>query len=149
MTELLRIIEQLRERESRLKTELLEYKQLKESVAILPFLEDEIARSDNELERYSEKNDSLESENERLRREMDMLHCKFFEQKAKNEENLKNIEQLEGEILELRKAQMEKENQEILKSQRFQHQGTIDASCKSNREEFEEKCITIGALQCK
>ncbi|XP_074338552.1 protein INCREASED PETAL GROWTH ANISOTROPY 1-like isoform X2 [Apium graveolens] len=143
VTALLRVIEQLRERESRLKTELLEYKILKESVAILPFLEEEIARRDNELGQYSEKIDSLESENERLRREMDMLHCKFFEHEAENEENKKIIEQLEGEISELRKAQAEKESEEMMKSQRFQHQGAVDASCKSNVGKKLKKSVSL------
>lgn len=127
VTELLHIIEALRERESRLKTELLEYKLLKESVQIVPFLEDEIIRRDTDMGQYSRKIDCLESENERLRRQMDMLHCKFFEQEKENEEYKKNVEQLEGEISKLRKAQMEKESQEM-NSQRFQ----FHASCKSN-----------------
>ncbi|PPD78447.1 hypothetical protein GOBAR_DD24641 [Gossypium barbadense] len=44
VTELLRLVEELRDRESRLKTELLEHKLLKESVSIVPLLENDIAK---------------------------------------------------------------------------------------------------------
>jgi len=43
VAELFRLVEQLRESESRLKTELLEHKLLKESIAIVPVLEREIS----------------------------------------------------------------------------------------------------------
>ena len=50
VTELLRVIEDLRERESLLKTELLGHKLLKESVAIVPVLESEISSKNAEIE---------------------------------------------------------------------------------------------------
>ncbi|CBI30666.3 unnamed protein product, partial [Vitis vinifera] len=65
VTELLRLVEELRERESRLKTELLEQKLLKESVAILPVLENEITAKEGEIEKCVKKIEGLEGENER------------------------------------------------------------------------------------
>ena len=76
MTELLRLVEDLRERESRLKTELLEHKLLKESVAIVPVLENEISNREAELERASRRIEGLEAENERLRTEMEEMKVK-------------------------------------------------------------------------
>ncbi|WOH11925.1 hypothetical protein DCAR_0831421 [Daucus carota subsp. sativus] len=124
VTELLHIIEELRERESRLKTELLEYKLLKESVAILPFLEEEIARRDADIGEYIKNIESLESENGRLRREMEMLQSKYFEEETENERYKKNIEQ------ELTKAKMEK----TITSRRLRVQEAVDVDehCKAN-----------------
>ena len=50
VTELLRVVEDLRERESLVKTELLGLKLLKESVAIVPVLESEISSKNAEIE---------------------------------------------------------------------------------------------------
>ena len=50
VTELLRVVEDLRERESLLKTELLGHKLLKESLAIVPVLESEISSKNSEIE---------------------------------------------------------------------------------------------------
>ena len=76
VTELLRLVEDLRERESRLKTELFEHKLLKESVAIVPVLENEISNREAELERASRRIEGLEAENERLRTEMEEMKVK-------------------------------------------------------------------------
>ncbi|KAF2305250.1 hypothetical protein GH714_003340 [Hevea brasiliensis] len=70
VAELLRLVEELRDRESRLKTELLEFKLLKESVAIVPALENEISTKNAELEKALKNIECLESENERLRTEL-------------------------------------------------------------------------------
>ncbi|KAL6529750.1 hypothetical protein OROGR_015373 [Orobanche gracilis] len=74
VTDFLRLVEELRERESRLKTELLEHKLLKESVAILPVLESEISSKNLEIQRSRKTIERLEAENERLRHENEFLH---------------------------------------------------------------------------
>lgn len=140
VTELLRLVEELRERESRLKTELLEQKLLKESVAILPVLENEITTKEGEIERCLKKIEGLEGENERLMREVEELNAKMEEERREGEGKLKA---LEAEVAELKKAASERsraeskalwnetgESDELSSSQRFQ--GLIDASGKSN-----------------
>jgi hypothetical protein len=67
VTELLRLVEELRERESLLKTKLLGPKLLKESVAIVPVLENEIYAKDAELEWAAKQIDGLEVDNQSLR----------------------------------------------------------------------------------
>ncbi|XP_037473634.1 protein CHUP1, chloroplastic-like [Triticum dicoccoides] len=62
--ELARLVEELQERESRLRTELLEHKILKETVVIVPFLETELGRCRDAMSR-------LQAENARLRAELD------------------------------------------------------------------------------
>ncbi|CAL5412337.1 unnamed protein product [Camellia sinensis] len=116
VTELLRLVEELRERESLLKTELLEFKLLKESVSILPILESEIASKDAEIDRNARKIECLEVENERLRQDLELLHMKTLEEKREYERRFKAME---AEIVELSSS-----------SQRFQ--GLIDVSVKSN-----------------
>ncbi|WVZ99674.1 hypothetical protein U9M48_044937 [Paspalum notatum var. saurae] len=69
--DLARLVEELRERESRLRTELLEHKILKETVAIVPFLETELAAKSSELGRCRDALARLEAENARLRAELD------------------------------------------------------------------------------
>ncbi|KAK1274866.1 hypothetical protein QJS04_geneDACA011000 [Acorus gramineus] len=140
VAELLRVVEELRERESRLRTELLEHKILKETVAIVPFLEKEIAFKDEDLAKASLEIDALKAENERLRREIEMLMRKIDDGEAKD---LK-LKEMETEIENLKKAVSERERSEqkgllcrdsgevddCSSSQRFQ--GLIDASAKSS-----------------
>ncbi|KAE8714992.1 Detected protein of confused Function [Hibiscus syriacus] len=71
ITDLLLLVEELRERESRLKTELLEHKLLKESVAIVPVLENEIVFKNAELERALEEVEEERGEREKKVREME------------------------------------------------------------------------------
>ncbi|KAI3732021.1 hypothetical protein L1987_63217 [Smallanthus sonchifolius] len=92
VAELLHLVEELRERESRLRTELLEQKLLKESVAILPILEKEISRKDSEINRSAKMIECLEAENERLRQDVEMLHLKLTEQKKEFESRVKDLE---------------------------------------------------------
>ncbi|KAK9051656.1 hypothetical protein SSX86_028284 [Deinandra increscens subsp. villosa] len=92
VTELLHLVEQLRERESRLRTELLEQKLVKESVAMLPILENEISRKDSEINRSEKMIECLEAENERLRQEVEILHSKLIEQKREFENRIKDLE---------------------------------------------------------
>ncbi|CAM0881913.1 unnamed protein product [Alopecurus aequalis] len=95
---LLRAIEQLQERESRLRVELLEHKILKETVAIVPFLEAELAAKSNELERYKAAAVRLESENMRLCAELDAAVLEVTSRKQR-------IVQMEKEMTDLRKQQ--------------------------------------------
>ncbi|GAV71074.1 hypothetical protein CFOL_v3_14568 [Cephalotus follicularis] len=122
VTDLLRLVEDLRERESRLKTEILEHKLLKESVAIVPVLEQQIATKNHDIERSGRKISSLESENERLKREIKEMKVKLEEVKRDNEEKMKNME---AEISELKKT-----SDELSSSQRFQ--GLVEVSVRSN-----------------
>ncbi|KAI3827895.1 hypothetical protein L1987_01984 [Smallanthus sonchifolius] len=92
VAELLHVVEQLRESESRLRTELLEQKLLKESVAILPLLENEISRKDSEITRSKKMIECLEAENEKLRQEVEMLHLKLTEQKCEISNRIKDLE---------------------------------------------------------
>uniref|UniRef100_A0A453F4V7 Uncharacterized protein n=1 Tax=Aegilops tauschii subsp. strangulata TaxID=200361 RepID=A0A453F4V7_AEGTS len=93
---LLRAIEQLQERESRLRVELLEQKILRETVAIVPFLEAELAAKSSEVERYKESAARLESENMRLCAELDAAALEVTSRKQR-------IVQMEKEMAELRK----------------------------------------------
>ncbi|XP_047057085.1 protein CHUP1, chloroplastic-like [Lolium rigidum] len=95
---LLRAIEQLQERESRLRVELLEQKILKETVAIVPFLEAELAAKSSDLERYRESAVRLESENMRLCAELDAAVLEATSRKQR-------IVQMEKDMAELRKQQ--------------------------------------------
>ncbi|KAK1424792.1 hypothetical protein QVD17_20130 [Tagetes erecta] len=114
VAELLHLVEELRERESRLRTELLEQKLVNESVAILPVLENEILKKDNEISRSGKMIECLEAENEKLRQEVEMLHLKLTEQKREFECRIKDMENISGS------------------SQRFQFQQLMDISGKSN-----------------
>uniref|UniRef100_A0A2N9HQH3 Protein CHUP1, chloroplastic n=1 Tax=Fagus sylvatica TaxID=28930 RepID=A0A2N9HQH3_FAGSY len=134
VTELLRVVEDLRERESRLKTELLGHKLLKESVAIVPVLENEISTKNAELDRAAKRIESLEIENRRLIMELEELKKKLEEEK---EENEKKVKAMEVEISELKKTASDRnrtelilESDELSSSQRFQ--GLMEVSVKSN-----------------
>ncbi|XP_023003548.1 protein CHUP1, chloroplastic-like [Cucurbita maxima] len=134
VTELLQLVEELRDREARLKTDLLEHKLLKESVAIVPMLENEIATKDAEIERASKRILFLEAENERLRVEVEEVKQSVEEQRRESQERVKAME---GEIAELKKMALDRrrmelilENDELSASQRFQ--GLMEVSGKSN-----------------
>ncbi|KAK2984198.1 hypothetical protein RJ640_017311 [Escallonia rubra] len=141
VTELLHLVEELRERESLLKTELLEQKLLKESVAILPVLENEIAVRDTEIDRSARKIECLEEENERLRQEVETLHTNLSEQKKDNE---LRVTALESKISKLKKLLTEREHEELSSSQRFQ--GLVDVSVKSSLIKNLKKSATLASL---
>ncbi|KAL5231956.1 hypothetical protein ABZP36_030732 [Zizania latifolia] len=94
--ELVRLVEELQERESRLRTELLEHKILKETVAIVPFLETELAAKSSELGRCKDALTRLESENARLRAALEAAV-------ACSRENEQRILEMERQMTELRK----------------------------------------------
>ncbi|KAL0407412.1 UNVERIFIED_CONTAM: protein CHUP1, chloroplastic [Sesamum latifolium] len=109
VTELIRLVEELRDRESRLKTELLEQKLLKESVAILPVLENEISNKDSEIERSRKKIECLEVENERLRHENEFLHMELSKQNHKYEEKIKYMQ---AELSDIKRAVAERQQEQ-------------------------------------
>lgn len=69
VSELRRQVEELREREALLKTEVLELKLLRESVSVIPLLESHIADKNGEIEEFRKETARLAEENERLRRD--------------------------------------------------------------------------------
>ncbi|XP_025690205.1 protein INCREASED PETAL GROWTH ANISOTROPY 1 isoform X1 [Arachis hypogaea] len=101
VAELLRLVESLRESESRLKTELLEHKLLKESLAIVPVLENELVARDTEVERSKKRVQELEEENEKLKSELRELKLRMEEEKKKSD---KRTKALEDEIAKLKKT---------------------------------------------
>ncbi|MBA0724200.1 hypothetical protein Golax_020907, partial [Gossypium laxum] len=139
VTELLRLVEELRDRESRLKTELLEHKLLKESVSIVPLLENDIAVKKTELERALKEMENLRNENEKLRTEVEEMKGKVEEERKEKE---RKVREMESEISELKKmvtshpvcngkAEVFGENEDLLSSsQRFN--GLVEVSAKSN-----------------
>ncbi|OIW10147.1 hypothetical protein TanjilG_27898 [Lupinus angustifolius] len=101
VTELLRLVDSLRESESRLKMELLEHKLLKESIAIVPVLENEIETRESEIERRKKRIEDVEAENERLKNELHELKLRMEEEKRESERKMKA---LKNEIAELKKT---------------------------------------------
>ncbi|KAM7530613.1 hypothetical protein LguiB_034023 [Lonicera macranthoides] len=122
VAELLHLVEQLRESESRLKTELLEQKLLKESVSILPVLENEISVKNSKIQRSEKKIELLETENESLRQEVEMLHTRLSQEKIVNEHRV-NAMAVEISELKIKLAEREGESR---------YQGLIDVAGKSN-----------------
>ncbi|CAN6912990.1 hypothetical protein Bca4012_087340 [Brassica carinata] len=117
--ELRRQVEELREREALLKTEVLQLKLLRESVSVIPLLESQIAEKNGELEDSRKETARLAEENERLRREVVMSE----EVRRESERREKEMES------ELRKL-VSSEDHALSVSQRFQ--GLMDASAKSS-----------------
>lgn len=108
VSELLRLVEELKESESRLKTELLEQKLLRESVAIVPVLENVISSKDSEIERSRKKIGCLEAENERLREENEFLHMELSRQNQIYEEKIKHMQ---AELSDIKSAVAERERE--------------------------------------
>jgi hypothetical protein len=96
VADLLKVIEDLQERESRLRTELIEQKIMRETVAIVPFLEAELDRSKESVKR-------LEMENLVLREEVELLRSK----EERYREMQKEIECLKNKIEAQRRDQDE------------------------------------------
>ncbi|KAL2473679.1 Tetratricopeptide repeat (TPR)-like superfamily protein [Forsythia ovata] len=109
VTELLRLVEELRERESLLKTELLEQKLLRASAAIVPVLENEISIKDSEIERSKKKIQCLEAENDTLREEVEVLHIELSKQNQKYEEK---IMAMQVELSDIKKSFEERQREE-------------------------------------
>ncbi|KAL3617050.1 hypothetical protein CASFOL_039444 [Castilleja foliolosa] len=107
-SELHRLVDELRASESRLKTELLEQKLRRESVAIVPVLENVISNKDWEIERSRKKIECLEEENARLRLENEFLHTELSKQNEKYEEKIKFMQ---AELLEIKRIAEETERE--------------------------------------
>ncbi|XP_010439837.1 PREDICTED: protein CHUP1, chloroplastic-like [Camelina sativa] len=125
VSELRRQVEELREREALLKTEVLELKLLRESVSVIPLLESQIAEKSGEVESLRKETARLADENETLRREFDRSEEMRRESERREKET-------EAEIVELRKLVVSSESDDhaLSNSQRFQ--GLMDVSAKSN-----------------
>lgn len=145
VAELLRLVEELRNRESRLKTELLEHKLLKESIAILPALESEISIKDCEIERFRKKIECLEVENERLRNENEFLHMELSKQNHKYEEK---IQYMQAELSDIKRAVAEQE--ETTSSSSSTTPKLIDVTNNYHKSNFAakvlRKCVTQNSI---
>ncbi|GLT97233.1 hypothetical protein SLE2022_148060 [Rubroshorea leprosula] len=111
VTELLRLVEELRDRESKLKTQLLEFKLLKESVAIVPVLENEIDVKNAELERVLKENEDLKCEKEALEKEMEEMKREIEAERKGREQKMRELEAEVAE-LETRRKESEKKQRE-------------------------------------
>ncbi|KAH1056009.1 hypothetical protein J1N35_034074 [Gossypium stocksii] len=140
VTELLRLVEELRERESRLRTELLEHKLLKESVAIVPVLENEIVVKNAELGRALEEIEGLREKNAMLKTEVEEMKGKIEEEKEEKEKKVREMEEEIAELMETvsssssdrnSKAEITAETDELISSSQ-QFQGFVEVSVKSN-----------------
>lgn len=128
------MVEELRESESRLKTELLEHKLLKESIAIVPVLENEITARETEIQKSKRRTEETEAENERLRKELQELKLRMEEEKRESDRKMKA---LEDEIAELKKTASDcgsnrtesslQSDEQFSSSQRFQGLGEVYA----------------------
>ncbi|KAL9236826.1 hypothetical protein vseg_011452 [Gypsophila vaccaria] len=85
VAELLQLVEELRDRESRLKTELVELKLLREAASIVPALEAEIGRKTSQIDRLLNRVAELVAENEKLVAEREVIKASFeAEMRAKD-----------------------------------------------------------------
>ncbi|XP_074574549.1 protein INCREASED PETAL GROWTH ANISOTROPY 1-like [Curcuma longa] len=139
--ELLRLVEELRETESSLRAQLLEQKTLSENVAVVPYLEKEIAEKNDELALAGELIRRLEAEKRALRDEVEGLSFMLRSGEEEGRRREKVIADLEAKLEELRKTVLEhgiRESRPVVEgevdgrssSQRLQ--GLIDASVRSN-----------------
>ncbi|KAH0449643.1 hypothetical protein IEQ34_020335 [Dendrobium chrysotoxum] len=134
VADLIRLVEELQEKESRLRTELLEQKILKETVAVVPFLEKEVTAKNDELDRIKKGAEGLEAENRVLRMEVETLLAKIREfeeegrkKEAEIEELKRTVSDQQGELRRLCSGAIETDD--CTSSSRFQ--GLIDASARS------------------
>lgn len=120
-------MEELRESESRLKTELLEHKLLKESIAIVPVLENELTVRETEIQRNRKRAEEAEEQNEKLKKELEELKQLMEDERIDSERKLKA---LEDEVTVLKKTASLHSEEHFSTSQRFQ--GIGEVSVKSN-----------------
>ncbi|KAF8029493.1 hypothetical protein BT93_E2026 [Corymbia citriodora subsp. variegata] len=140
ISELVRIVEDLRERESRLKTELLEHKLVRETASLVPVLEGVICSKNAEIAKSVRRIEELEASNERLRWELEASRGRLEEERAK---------EMEAEIAELKKtaeaaaavvtpassssaSSDRMGGDELCSSQRFQAVAAADATSRSD-----------------
>ncbi|CAN0911029.1 Protein CHUP1, chloroplastic, partial [Linum grandiflorum] len=138
VADLLRLVEELRERESRLRTELLEFKLVRETAAIVPKLEAEILGKNAEIESARRRIAEMEEEKENEIRELRKTAAEKDEKVKEMEEEVRELRKtasekdekmkgMEEEIRELRKAATEKDEAQ---EQRFR--GLMEVTMKSN-----------------
>ncbi|XP_010277745.1 PREDICTED: protein CHUP1, chloroplastic-like [Nelumbo nucifera] len=159
VSELVRLVEQLREKESRLRTELLEHKLLKETAAIVPFLESEISSKDAELGKSAKRIESLEAENDSLRLELDNLRKTVEDRKESERKSLQTenerlrleLESLRTKIIEERsesEKKMKEMEQEITELKRtLSEQNRMDSKRLICRETGEDECSSSQRFQ--
>ncbi|RZC69067.1 hypothetical protein C5167_032174 [Papaver somniferum] len=131
VSDLLKVVEELRERECHLKTKIIEQKLLKQSVAIVPYLESEITSKNSEIEVCNKKIEELECDNERLKKELEM---KIEEERKENE---KFVKEMEVEISELKKT-IEEQKKTITEQSR------TDSSLSASSSNKLSSCIESG-----
>ncbi|XP_057764393.1 protein CHUP1, chloroplastic-like [Salvia miltiorrhiza] len=138
VSELLRLVEELRESESRLKTELLEQKLVRESVAIVPVLESVISNKDSEIERSRRKIGCLEAENERLRSENEFLHMELSKQNQIYEEKIRHMQE---ELADIKIAVSERESDYEESSSSSTTVKLNDAATNNRKSNIPTKCL--------
>ncbi|KAL8108162.1 hypothetical protein AgCh_024558 [Apium graveolens] len=111
--ELHHLLDEMRQRETLLMAEIVELRKFKESAESVSSLENKLARKESEVRRAEKMVGCLQDENERLRQEVEMLHCKLSEQSRENGERVKGLEDKVSELSRM------KDVQELSKSQRF------------------------------
>ncbi|PKU65779.1 protein CHUP1, chloroplastic [Dendrobium catenatum] len=129
IADLFRLIEDLQETESRLRTELLEQKILKETVSIVPFLEKEVAAKDEDLDRTRKIVEGLEAETRALRIEVETLRVRIQEIEEEARRRGKEVEELRRTVTEQQSELKRFCENGCSSSEQFQ--GLIDASAKS------------------
>ncbi|KAL2326385.1 hypothetical protein Fmac_025443 [Flemingia macrophylla] len=93
-----RLVEELQESKSRLKTEMLEHKLLRSPSPSCPtILESEISAKESEIERNKRRVEKAEAENERLMKKLQKL-------KLQAEESKRKMKMLEDEVAELKRS---------------------------------------------
>lgn len=113
VAELHHLLDEMRQRETLLRAEIVELRKYKETAETVSSLENKLARKESEVRRAEKMVGCLEDENERLRQEVEMLLCKLSEQSRENGDRVKVLEEKVSEFSRL------KDVQELSKSQRF------------------------------
>ncbi|KAK4743715.1 hypothetical protein SAY87_010027 [Trapa incisa] len=119
IAELLRLVEDLRDRESRLKTELLENKLVKETASLVPILESVISSKNAEIAASARRVDDLVAQNRRLTEELAAVRSELEEERRKSDCRVKAME---AEIAQLKEtaSYSDRATDKLSPSQRFQ-----------------------------
>ncbi|KAL1834118.1 hypothetical protein DCAR_0104282 [Daucus carota subsp. sativus] len=113
VAELHHLLDEMRQREALLKAEVVELRKFKGNAEIVSSLESKVAWKESEVRRAEKMVGCLEDENERLRQEVEMLHCKLSEVSRESGDRIKVLEEKVSELSRMKDAQ------EGSKSQRF------------------------------
>ncbi|XP_031474026.1 protein CHUP1, chloroplastic [Nymphaea colorata] len=115
---LVKMVEELQDTASRLQTEVLEYKLVKESASIVPVLEKEIGEKKERIGGLESENEGLREEIAALRRSMAELEedrARIGEEKEDAERMRRRAEEREREM-EKEVAELKRENEELRRS---------------------------------